>query len=118
MLSGQPLPARVDYLDEVLGFSEFGTLIVVPTQRNQTITLSFDLPPELVQVNGKSYVYRLTLQKQPGIRRLDLEVAIILPPEAQVKSLNLDSWVYEEGQVNLHLSLVRDTVLELSFSIP
>jgi hypothetical protein len=118
MLSGESVPARIDYLDEIEGFAEFGTMIVVPTQSSQTIAMAFDLPNEVIQIEGDTFIYRLTIQKQPGVRQLDLTLGITLPLGAQLISSSQPDWTLEGNEVGGPLHLVRDTVIEVIFSLP
>lgn len=118
VLSGEAVPARVDYLDEIEGFAEFGTLVVIPTQQSQTVAMAFDLPGTVVEQNGDTYTYRLTIQKQPGVKQLDLNLGITLPPGAQLVSISNPDLLHSGNEVSGELVLATDTVIELVFALP
>ncbi|MBX3048651.1 MAG: DUF4012 domain-containing protein [Anaerolineales bacterium] len=118
VLSGNAVPDRIDYLDELEGFAEFGTLVVVPTQQSQTIAMAFSLPDGMIQQTETGYVYRLTLQKQPGVKQVDLNLGILLPVGAQVVSSSHSELSQQGNEVSGQLKLSRDTVIELTFLLP
>ncbi len=118
ILSGRAVPARIDYLDELDGFAEFGTMVVVPTQQSQTIAMAFSLPDGMIQQTETGYVYRLTLQKQPGVKQVDLKLGILLPEGAQVVSSSHSELSQQGNEVSGQLNLSKDTVIELTFLLP
>ncbi|MBX3048640.1 MAG: DUF4012 domain-containing protein [Anaerolineales bacterium] len=118
ILSGNSVPERIDYLDELDGFAEFGTMVVVPTQQSQTIAMAFSLPDGMIEQTETGYVYRLTLQKQPGVKQVDLNLGILLPQGAQVVSSSHSELSQQGNEVSGQLKLSRDTVIELTFLLP
>jgi hypothetical protein len=77
------IPPHTDILDEdISGINTFGTLIVVPRSATLKYNYSYTLPPFIVStgLDGKTFSYRLKIQKQPGATSISLSLHLILPP--------------------------------------
>ena len=93
----------------------FSGLAVVPAGETREIALAYDLPPgSLIEEDG-SLVYRLTLQKQPGVRTRKTSVALVPPLGYRVSASSVPYVVQEDGRVSISLSLKRDETIRVEF---
>ena len=93
----------------------FSGLAVVPAGETREIALAYDLPPgSLIDEDG-SLVYRLTLQKQPGVRTRKTSVALVPPLGYRVSASSVPYVVQEDGRVSISLSLKRDETIRVEF---
>lgn len=122
MILGEPVPARVDDLEEELdGVRGFGTLLVVPGGETMSTTLRFALPPGVISSQDTSspgeLTYQLTVQKQPGTVAIPILIRIHLPNRAAVKSISADATV-QDNHLLIETNLQMDVNIELIFSLP
>jgi hypothetical protein len=125
MILGEPVPARVDVLDNhgavdqtPPGLNAFGTMVVVPRGEQRVTGFQFALPSEvLTEIGPGEWSYRLVVQKQPGTLAVPLRLQIQLPAGAEVLSAEPngeqvgDSWLAT-------LDLRTDLALILRFQAP
>lgn len=114
------VPAHVDPLidDGIQGVQAFGTLVVIPQKRTVNTFFDFNLPASVLQQDPASstWIYRLTVQKQPGTIATSLIVTLLLPDGAEVidppSGLNREqnSWVFSA-------ELRQDVILEIALRI-
>jgi hypothetical protein len=99
-------------VDEVNG------LVIVPTDSQISFTLDRTLPGSVIENQGEKLHYSLTLQKQPGIDSLPVEISIIPPQGREFYSesekfqftKSTASWIWK-GEIVNSLSSI-----EVSFS--
>jgi hypothetical protein len=120
MLLGNPVPARVDDLDEELvGAQGYGTLLVVPGGEALTTSFQFALPAEVLSRDPASQfmTYRLRVQKQPGTLAHPLTIRIHLPSHASLVSSSLET-VVQDHSLLIQTDLLTDVSLEVVFTLP
>jgi hypothetical protein len=95
----------------------FGALIVVPRQSVHELTFRYNLAPSAVSHEGNLWHYRLTIQRQPGLRQR-ADVQVLLPPGAVLVASSPPA-LPKGGQIfTFALSLATDESLELTFQKP
>jgi hypothetical protein len=120
MLLGQPLPARVDNLEEELeGVQGFGTLLVVPGGRSLSTGFTFGLPVTVISTSDRpgELTYHLRVQKQPGKVADRLTIRIHLPNRAVVQSVSATALVQDQNLL-IETDLRTDMELEVTFTVP
>ncbi|MCL4263389.1 MAG: DUF4012 domain-containing protein [Anaerolineae bacterium] len=72
-------------LNEFAGWSTFANFILVP--QKETVTVSFDYTlPVVVNADGRTQTYQLTIRPQAGARPQSVQVTVNLPPGAHLLS--------------------------------
>lgn len=109
----------VDILEDIPSLQEFGTIQVVPASASQTTRFEFLLPVSVVQPGPLpgQWLYRLSVQKQPGTLAVPLEIHIQLPKNASVLQIPSGA-VTQENTVALQTELSVDRIIEVLYSIP
>ncbi len=118
MIRGEPVPARVDRLDETDGVSAFGTLLVVPLGETVQTIFSFSLPSSVLTVDGsgRAFTYRLHIQKQAGTGAIPIQLDIHLPLGVQVTQASPNGaigdnvWTLDSRlntDIDVHLAFIR-----------
>jgi len=74
------------------GTRSLGALLVVPQAQTKAVTFMLGLPRAVLAVEGKDRVYRLRIQKQPGIESINVEINIV-PPAGMSAAALPDGWV-------------------------
>lgn len=122
---GEPVPARVDVLDNAGavdqkpdGLSAFGAMVVVPRGEQRVTEFEFRLPSETItQVNPGVWLYHVDVQKQPGTLAVPLSVRVQLPEGAQL--ISADPEVERDGDFwRAELHLQTDIVINVRFKMP
>lgn len=112
------IPARVDDLqnDRVTGAQAFGTLLLIPEQQTRTIDFSLALPVTTLErdLPNLRWVYRLTIQKQAGMRAIPFTLRVQLPAQAQFESASLP-FTQEGNLLTLQFNFVKDQIIEIRF---
>ena len=93
----------------------FSGLAVVPAGETREIALAYDHPAGSLADEDGSLVYRLTVQKQPGVRTRKTSVALVPPSGYRVSASSVPYVVQEDGRVSISLSLVRDETIRVEF---
>lgn len=100
------------------GLTEIGAYVAVEPQTTMTIPAAWDIDPRAVRPIGPSqYEYRLKVQKQPGMNKDAITVAVQLPSGAKLITTSAgmvqksDGWLVYQGQLNM------DTELAVSFGL-
>ena len=116
----QVIPARTDDLgsEDLPGVQVVGQLVLTPTRASTTTEFELALPPAVLTRDDQdgSWVYRLTVQKQPGTLAHPFTLTLRLPPAARLASAtvplteNGDAWTSQ-------LDLRRDLLIEVRFSL-
>jgi hypothetical protein len=109
-------------LDRKLGAShltELGGFIVVEPGSTTTIPISFRLSKEAIRSTAdNTYEYRLLIQKQSGIDKDQITVAIDLPKESELLYTSTDPKARRGEMLLFEFPLVMDTVITVSFRTP
>ena len=93
----------------------FSGLAVVPPGETREIALAYDLPAGSLASEDGSLVYRLTVQKQPGVKTRRTTVSLVPPPGYRVSASSVPYEVGEDGRVTITLSLMRDEAIRVVF---
>jgi hypothetical protein len=120
MLLQQPVPARVDTLDEKMtGVQGYGTLVVVPGGQTRDTRFTFALPARVVSPGAwaKQYSYSLKIKKQPGTIAIPATVRVHLPPGARVDTVNLKATI-DGANILVETNLRNDVRLTVTFTVP
>ncbi len=118
---GETIPARTDDLgsEDILGAQVYGVMVITPTKGITTTEFEYGLPKEVVsEEDGKNnaWVYRLTIQKQPGTLAQPLQLTLHLPKGAGIKNATVP-FTENDGVWTAQLDLRRDLVIEVYFGI-
>jgi hypothetical protein len=120
MLLNQPVPAKVDVLDEgIPGVQAFGTLKIVPGGQYVTSSFQFALPASVLKSQGNSNQidYHLRIQKQPGTLAVPISISVQLPKNATVQKMPSGGII--QGQtLQIQTNLQVDLDLDVVFSLP
>lgn len=73
--------------------------------------------PEVMLRDGDEWVYRLTIQKQPGMVKEPLKINVTLPDGAEVTSMTQAATV-SDGTITFETVLEVDQVLEIRYLLP
>jgi hypothetical protein len=112
-------PGGVAVEEGVNGTQSLGALLVVPQQQTREAGYSFGLPSTVIGSEGNDRVYRLRVQKQPGIEQINVEINIV--PPAGMSAAGLPAgWVTapDGGSVGWKGILRATTDFELRFTPP
>jgi hypothetical protein len=117
---GETIPARTDNLgnEDIPSAQVFGMMVITPTQQSTTTELEYSLPADVVTKNNEnnSWIYRLKIQKQPGIVTQLFTLALRLPSGARIEYATT-SFSENDGVWTAQMSLRRDLIVEVHFSI-
>jgi hypothetical protein len=75
------------------GTQSLGALLVVPQAQAKAVTFTFGLPRAVLTGEGKDRVYRLRVQKQPGIESINVEINVIPPAGMSPVAAQPEGWV-------------------------
>ncbi len=73
--------------------------------------------PDVAQRDGDEWLYRLTIQKQPGMVRERVTVAVTLPEGAEMTAMPEEATM-SEGTITFSTVLEVDQVLEIRYRLP
>ncbi len=108
LLAATDSDAQIDIGDIDVGVergrASLGTLLVVPPGQEHTLTLTYQLPPDLFLCQGTLCRYELTVQKQAGTQ----SVPLTLQADATPITLQAIGWQQEEGLLSLSSTLDTD----------
>jgi hypothetical protein len=120
-LLGEPVPARVDVLEEELeGAQGFGTLVVLPGGKSLSTSFKFGLPATVLSSpEGRpgELSYRLHVQKQPGTLAVPLTIRIHLPNGATPRSVPENTLVQDQNLL-IETDLRTDVEIVVTFTVP
>lgn len=110
-------PGGVAVEEGVNGTLSLGALLVIPQQQTREAAYSFGLPQTVTWSEGKDRVYRLRVQKQPGLEQINVEINI-LPPAGMSVAVLPAGWVTapDGGSVGWQGILRATTDFELKFT--
>lgn len=120
MILGRGQPGTIDVLEEAWdGLQAFGTLMVVPGKSTLSLAFSYDLPQRVLQEDkgDGQYVYKLTIEKQPGTSSIPITIRIHLPRNATINSSPGDS-IIQGNHIMIQTDLRVDRNILVNFTIP
>jgi hypothetical protein len=91
--------------------------MAVPGNGSQLDSFQYQLPADVLSLDGDQYHYRLHVEKQPGTVATPLTLRIHLPQHAVLKSSSLQANA-QDGDLLIETDLRMDVDLELVFSLP
>lgn len=112
---GEDPVTSVDTIAPEAGRNAFGTSILVPPG-NANLTWQWQTQG-VVLVEGDEQVYRLTIQKQPGMGPEKLSVRIGVPAGARITGTS-DGGQVSGGRVAFTTTLTNDTQLTVRYQLP
>ena len=116
ILTGRPIVGAIDSMPGEHHTISFGSLMVVPYNTTDSVSLEYSLPPQTVLLNptDSTTTYSLHIQKQSGLSDIWMTVRIILPPSAKPIISPLDGQ-WQSNQWSNQFSLKEDTDLSVTF---
>ena len=97
-------------------FAEVGGYITVEPGSTTTVPVHYYLEPEVLrEIANQTYQYRLLVQKQPGMDRDVVTVAVDLPPGSELLSTSLIPRARRGQMLLFEFNLLEDTSLTVSF---
>ena len=118
-LIGQVIPARTDDLgdEDIPGAQVFGMMVITPTQQSTVTEFEYILPETIIsqQPAGNGLLYRLKIQKQPGIAAYPLTISFKLPAGAQINNATIPLQE-NSGVWSANLELIKDVEIEVGFT--
>ena len=88
-----------------------GGLTVIKAGDRVEIDLVYDLPSDVLRIDGDRLIYELTLQKQPGVRQRQVDAEFILPEGYRLESSSMTPRESGNSRAKFSFLLTRDTVL-------
>ena len=120
MILGRGQPGTIDVLKEAWdGLQAFGTLMVVPGESTLSLAFSYGLPQQILQEDKADgqYVYKLTIEKQPGTSSIPITIRIHLPRNAAINSMPKDS-ILQGDHIVIRTDLRVDRYILVNFTMP
>ncbi len=116
---GETIPARTDDLgsEDIPGAQVFGMLVITPTRQSTQTVFEYNLPASVVARNdeNQSWVYRLKVQKQPGMIAQPFTLTLTLPSGARLESASVP-FTENAGAWTAQMELRSDLMIEVTFS--
>ena len=117
LLNGMAYNGQVEQAAAEGGSTEFAGMLVLPGGQTQAVRLEWRLPGRVLEAEGDSFLYTLKVQKQPGINRCALELAVKAPQGMSMKAA--DGWqAGAAGEWVWSGSLEETLEFQLEFSKP
>jgi len=99
------------------GKTIYSGLITVGPNETRTVSLTYDLPSTIIERQGDLLIYRLHLQKQPGVLGRNIKVRVIPPAGYALTERASTTFDEEGGAATFELNLTQDTTLEINFRV-
>ena len=118
-MAGIAIPARTDDLgsEDIPGVQVFGTLVVIPQRQTLQTGFEFGLPGSVLQQAAPvQWIYRLTVQKQAGMKAVPLTLRLFLPATAKLLH-GPPGLVTGQGFWLYNTTLTQDAMIEITFSL-
>lgn len=118
-LTGQIISARTDNLgdEDIPGAQVFGMMVITPAQQSTITEFEYDLPETVISQlpSENEMLYRLRIQKQPGVAAYPLTIRLKLPAGAQLNTATIP--LQENGGVwSADIELLKDLEVEVGFT--
>ena len=94
----------------------YSGLFALDAGEGNHVNLVYDLPPGLLYGEDGLIEYQLLIQKQPGIRRRDISVEIIMPQGYRLNSSSLPPAFTDDSRAVFTLRVEEDTLLNTQFA--
>jgi hypothetical protein len=115
---GETIPAQTDNLgdEDIPGAQVFGMMVVTPTQETTSTEFEYALPVEVLtkDLENNTYLYRLKIQKQPGMVAQPFSLSLHLPTGMQIKNASI-SFAENAGVWTALFDLRHDLIIEVTF---
>jgi hypothetical protein len=100
-------------------FTVFSQAFLLPTSEKAIVRYVYQLPEDVViSEESERYVYRLILQKQPGVPVFPARVILRTPQNAIVSHMQPDTCLRDNsGLVSCQLDVDRDRTIEIHYQI-
>jgi hypothetical protein len=117
---GDPAAGQVQPILGEAGYEVFGGLMVVPPATAITATFAYTLPPSRILLAGpeQTVVYRLVIQKEPGVPAYPALVAVELPSGAHVLDLTVQPANSDARLLTFDFIMETDFELQILLSLP
>jgi len=100
------------------GLTVFSGLVSIEAATSRDISLVYDLPPSTVEVQDRRLIYRLLIQKQPGVPRRGVSIELRAPEGFRLESSSLQPSSETGTTVRFETSQTSDILLEVVFTSP
>jgi hypothetical protein len=118
LLSGTPSPAEVTLQDLLSDHRVLATLLLLRPGEKLDTRFEYVLPQRILQSEGATSTYNLTVQKQPGAPAMPLRVRILLPTGAVIKESDPEPVAGPGQALAYDLTLDTDQSIRISFEPP
>lgn len=115
MFNGVTWDNEATVVEDLAGLATFANFMLVPQGGEQTATFQYELPEEVIQMEGAVNVYQLTVQKQPGLSPEQLLVMITLPEGSRIEEIVPVSGRSEGNRVLFDMALNKNTVFTIRY---
>jgi hypothetical protein len=116
---GKTIPARTDNLgsEDIPNAQVFGMMTLTPTKSTTLSQFEYILPTHVVAFDEANnlYIYRLRIQKQPGIVSNKFVFSVRLPESAKVENASISLSENFRGDLEAQIDLRQDTWIEIHF---
>jgi hypothetical protein len=112
LLRGEEWPGEAEVLPDELGKAVFASFLVLAPQEQAETRFVYDLPPGVVEREGDTWRYGLTIQKQGGTDSNPVTVVLRLPTGIELVAVSPPPSRYDGNRLLYELRLQTD--LELS----
>lgn len=109
-------PAGAEEITQEVGKASFGRFLPLPRDSQAALAFTYSVPAA-ANVSQATHEYRLLVQKQPGIRATPLNVAVTLPPGAEVESVSLDGQYLPDNPLEIWTQLSVDRELVVRYEV-
>lgn len=115
-LGGYDWDRPTEVLDELPGFTTFANFILLPRSSELTSQYEYELPSTIVKKDGDLQQYRLRLYKQAGTPDQPVQIAVTLPPGAQIDSVSPEPSRQDNGTIYFTIDLDSDQSITVNFN--
>lgn len=114
LFSGETWDSAAVSVEETPNLSTFANFLLVTNNGSETASFTYSLPGEVVQTNGDSSRYQLTLYKQAGTAPEPVTLAVHLPVNAEAVHISPQpariegNTIYFEQEVDANMEFIID----------
>jgi hypothetical protein len=120
VLTGQPWHGLVTINQADEGAATlFEQALLLPTASSIEVKLTYNLPEHVIKVeDDNTYIYRLALQKQAGLRTIPTRVQLRVPQNAIISRVHPEAQQISSGIFTYDLKLQKNVEIELHYALP
>ena len=116
LLSGNPWQETAVTSAEFADFTTFSNLLMVPRAESLISSMTYSLPPTVVQTDSEQHTYQLLLRKQAGTNSEIVTFTVTLPEGSRVISATpAPTAVTQDGMLHYSFTLTTDKIITISF---